>query len=146
MVTAALKCASERLPATYASHDDARFQILKSLNWFEAHDEYEWPDFTSFNYDFSQAMRLRRALVQDIFNALEKAGNLKISVPGTPDSNTGRRAGIRSLCFHFVGQICIADNLQAVPTIASGSASERPRLTPCLRLQMENMAPSSLKS
>jgi hypothetical protein len=85
MVTAALKCASERLPATYASQDDARFQILNSLNWFEAHDEYEWPDFTSFNYDFSQVMRLRRALVQDIFSALEQAGNLKII--------TGRRAG-----------------------------------------------------
>lgn len=100
MVTAALKCASdERLPVTYASQDEARFRILKSLSWFEAHDEYEWPDFTSFNYDFSQVMRLRRALVQDIFNALERAGSLKISISGTPDSNAGRRsAGMRCLC------------------------------------------------
>jgi hypothetical protein len=90
MVTAALKCASdERFPTTHVSQDEARFQILKSLNFFEAHNEYEWPDFTSFHYDFSQVMRLRRALVQDVFNALEKAGNLSVSIPGTPDSNAG---------------------------------------------------------
>ncbi|KAL1643232.1 hypothetical protein SLS61_009331 [Didymella pomorum] len=85
MVTAALKGASdEKLPATYASQDEAQFQILRSLNWFEAHND--------FNYDFSQVMRLRRALVQDIFNALEKADNLHISILGTPDSHAGRRS------------------------------------------------------
>ncbi|KAF3036760.1 hypothetical protein E8E11_003979 [Didymella keratinophila] len=93
MVTAALKCASdEKLPATYTSQHEAQFQILRSLNWSEAHNVYERPDFSSFNYDFSQVMRLRRALVQDIFNALEKAGNLHISIPGTPDSHVGRRS------------------------------------------------------
>ena len=50
------------------------------------------PDFSSFNHDFSQVMRLRRALVQDIFNALGKAGNLRISIPGMPDSHAGRRS------------------------------------------------------
>ena len=44
MVTAALNRASDKkLHATYTSHDEARFQILRSLNWFEAHIEYEWP-------------------------------------------------------------------------------------------------------
>ncbi|KAF3035298.1 hypothetical protein E8E12_003005 [Didymella heteroderae] len=97
MVTAAVKCLSdEQLPTTFASHDEARYRILKCLNFFEAHNEYEWPDFTSFRYDFSQAMRLRRALVQDVFNALEKAGTLSIRGPGTTDSNEGRRQAPQS--------------------------------------------------
>lgn len=92
MVTAALKCASdEKVYAMHASPDDAKHCILKTLNWFEAHDEYEWPDFSRWKFDFSQAMRLRRALVQDVFNALQKAGSIKIGVPGTPDSVTGTR-------------------------------------------------------
>ena len=92
MVTAALKYASdEKLAATYTSHDEAKHSILKTLNWYEAHDEYEWPDFSRLGFDFSQAMRLRRGLVQDVSNALEQAGNIKITIHGTPDSLAGGR-------------------------------------------------------
>ncbi|KAF9697885.1 hypothetical protein EKO04_003999 [Ascochyta lentis] len=93
MVTAALKCASdEKMAAPHASSDEAKHSILKTLNWFEAHDQYEWPNFSHQNYDFAQAMRLRRALVQDVCNALQQAGSLKIGAPGTPDSVAGRGA------------------------------------------------------
>lgn len=98
MVTAALKFASdEKTPVTYASTDDARLDILNTLNWFEAHSEYEWPNFTRLGFDFSQAMRFRRALVSDVFVALQRAGNIKIGSEaggglGTPESGTVRAA------------------------------------------------------
>lgn len=41
-------------------------------------------------------MRLRRALVQDVYNALQHAGNVKLGVPDTPDSHAGARRGRRS--------------------------------------------------
>lgn len=69
MVTAALKYASDQTsPTTYASADEARLEILNTLNWYEAH---EWPDFARLGFDFSQAMRFRRALVNDVFSALK---------------------------------------------------------------------------
>ncbi|KZM24075.1 hypothetical protein ST47_g4771 [Ascochyta rabiei] len=93
MVTAALKYASdEKIGVTRASPDEAKHSILKSLNWFEAHGEYEWPNFSRLNLDFAQAMRLRRALVQDVCNVLQQAGNIKIGAPGTPDSVGGADA------------------------------------------------------
>ncbi|KAI2487062.1 hypothetical protein Ptr902_01195 [Pyrenophora tritici-repentis] len=58
---------------------------------YEAHDEYEWPTVTG--YDFAQAMRIRRALVNDVFVALEKTGRVKLvgeqaqSVPNTLQSS-----------------------------------------------------------
>ncbi|KAJ4332501.1 hypothetical protein N0V95_009647 [Ascochyta clinopodiicola] len=92
MVTAALKYASdEKTGITHASPDEAKHSILRSLNWFEAHAEYEWPSFSRHNLDFAQAMRLRRALVQDVCNVLQQAGNIRIGVPGTPDSVGGGR-------------------------------------------------------
>ena len=103
MVTAALKfCSDATSSATsYTTADSARLDILKTLNWYEAHDEYEWPDFSSMGFDFSQAMRFRRALVSDVFVALQKAGNVRVSgevgVFGTPESVRGRgvkRSGV----------------------------------------------------
>lgn len=92
MVTAALKCAAdERTAATYISADAAKHSILKTLNWLEAHNEYEWPEFTGQNYSFDQAMRLRRALVADTYTALQTAGNIKLGVPDTLESNVGTR-------------------------------------------------------
>jgi hypothetical protein len=77
MVTAALKLASdEKTPVTYSTPDEARLDILNTLNWFEAHSEYKWPDFTGLGFDFSQAMRLRRALINDFSTSLEKSGNV----------------------------------------------------------------------
>jgi len=108
MVTAALKFASDQ-PAsvTYASADEARLEILNTLNWYEAHTEYEWPDFTHLGFDFSQAMRFRRALVNDVFIALKKAGNVRVNEGGgvgTPDSaNGGGRATKRG----SVGESCV---------------------------------------
>jgi len=103
MVTAALKFASDQ-PAsvTYASADEARLEILNTLNWYEAHAEYEWPEFSRLGCDFSQAMRFRRALVNDVFVALKKAGNVRVNEAGgvgTPDSGNGggratKRAGV----------------------------------------------------
>lgn len=95
MVIAAMKCASDvQNPLTYPTPDEARFGILKTLNWLEAHGEYEWPEFSHLNLDFNQVMRLRRALVQDVFNALHKAGTVKTAgAPGTFDSIAGTRRG-----------------------------------------------------
>lgn len=90
------------MPLFHASPDEAKHAILNILNWLEAHDEYDWPDLSRMNFDFSQVMRLRRALVQDVFNALRQAGNLKIVVPGTPDSvadaSRTRRRGVDGEC------------------------------------------------
>ncbi|CAO2650208.1 Nn.00g015000.m01.CDS01 [Neocucurbitaria sp. VM-36] len=78
LVTAALKFSSDTSPSIgYLTPDEGRLDILKTLNWYEAHDEYEWPDFSTMSYDFNQAMRFRRALVNDVFIALQKAGYIK---------------------------------------------------------------------
>jgi hypothetical protein len=87
MVAAALKYAAHvKMPVVHASPDDAKYDILETLNWLEAHEEYDWPDFSRHNFDFAQVMRLRRALVNDVFGALQKAGNIRIGTLGTPDS------------------------------------------------------------
>jgi hypothetical protein len=80
MVTAALKFALEEdTPTTFSTPDKAKLEILNLLNWLEAHGEYEWPDFQQDGLDFVQAMRLRRALVGDVFVVLNKSGNMKAS-------------------------------------------------------------------
>ncbi|KAH4214284.1 hypothetical protein HBI25_213450 [Parastagonospora nodorum] len=99
MVAAALKFVSgEKAAVSYSSADEARLDILNTLNWFEAHAEYEWPSFTRLGYDFSQAMRFRRALVSDVFVTLQRSSHLKVTggadALGTPDSaRGGKRAG-----------------------------------------------------
>jgi hypothetical protein len=97
MVTAALKFAFDKeAPCTYPTQDEARLAVLNTLNWYEAHREYTWPNFTSLGFDFGQAMRFRRALVSDVCVALQKAGNIKMSngrgLRGTPNSE-GDRGG-----------------------------------------------------
>jgi hypothetical protein len=97
MVTAALKfsAANESKTSTYATPDAGRFDVLNTLNHLEAHDEYQWPDYNGIGFDFSQAMRFRRALVNDVFVALQKAGQIEIAgepgVLGTQQSS-GKRA------------------------------------------------------
>lgn len=93
MVSAALKFSSANASlVTYSSPDASRLDILNTLNWHEAHDEYAWPDFHALGFDFSQTMRLRRALVNDVFVALQKAGVVRVRGEkvggglGTPDS------------------------------------------------------------
>jgi hypothetical protein len=107
MVTAALKFSSsnDNTVSSYTSPDAGRIDVLNVLNWHEAHDEYEWPDFTHMGFDFSQTMRFRRALVNDVFVALQKAGNIRITrepgVLGTPQSGVavgGKRAGADGKC------------------------------------------------
>lgn len=106
-VTAALKCALDgKLAVNHLSHDEAKHAVLKCLSWYEAHDEYEWPDFSRLRYDFAQVMRLRRELVKDVQDALERAGSIKITVPGTPDSLAG---GLRTRRSDGAGQ-CSASN------------------------------------
>lgn len=95
MVTAALKFASDdKTRTSYAPADEARLEILKTLNWYEAHSEYEWPNFTLMGFDFNQSMRFCRALVEDVFILLQKSGKVKIGARvdglGTPDSERGR--------------------------------------------------------
>ncbi|RYN20962.1 hypothetical protein AA0121_g11481 [Alternaria tenuissima] len=101
MVTASLKFSrSKDAPVSlYTTPDAGRLDVLNVLNWHEAHDDYEWPDFIQLGHDFTQAMRFRRGLVNDIFLALEKAGVIKITgesgVLGTPQSSAvKRRAGV----------------------------------------------------
>ncbi|KAI8931035.1 hypothetical protein NX059_012046 [Plenodomus lindquistii] len=100
MVTAALKFSSANTrPSTYPTPDSARLEILNTLNWYEAHSEYAWPDFTALGFDFSQAMRFRRALVNDVFSAMQQAGTVRINAEvgglATPVSDGGRRTRSR---------------------------------------------------
>ena len=83
-----------RLPLHYTSEDASKLEILKTLNFYEAHNEYTWPDFSSLGYSFAQVMRLRRALVQDVFVALQRNGNVQIGSAGhagTPESTDQER-------------------------------------------------------
>ena len=123
MVTASLKFScSNDAPVSYTTPDAGRLGVLNVLNWHEAHDDYEWPDFIQLGHDFTQgalfialpgtrvdghdftqAMRFRRGLVNDVFLALEKAGVIKITgepgVLGTPQSSAvKRRAGVSGRC------------------------------------------------
>jgi hypothetical protein len=83
MVTAALQFTSDsNPPASYPTPDAARLDILNTLNWYEAHAEYAWPDFSTHGHDFSQAMRFRRALVSDVCSALMSAGKVRIADGG----------------------------------------------------------------
>lgn len=79
MVAAALKVAPDgKDPVTYKSAEDARMDIFSTLNYFEALEEYQWPDVGHPEYPFDQIMRLRRQLVSDVFMALRKAGTVKV--------------------------------------------------------------------
>ena len=66
----------DRANPTYLTADEAKHDILKTLNWFEAHNEYQWPDFGA-HFSFDQVMRLRRVLVTDTFTTLERTGHIK---------------------------------------------------------------------
>ncbi|ORY13992.1 hypothetical protein BCR34DRAFT_586035 [Clohesyomyces aquaticus] len=91
MVSAAIKAiADERSPLTYASEDEGKMDVNKTMNFYEAHDEYQWPHFLKMNFDFNLTMRLRRALVTDVFVALQKNGSVVVqpSGLGTPESST----------------------------------------------------------
>jgi hypothetical protein len=72
MVIAAFKISSayESRATIFITPDVGRFNVLNTLNHLEAHDEYQWPDYTGLGFDFTQTMRLRRALVNDVFVAL----------------------------------------------------------------------------
>jgi hypothetical protein len=77
MVTAALKFVSdEKAPIAYTSQDEARLDILNTLNWY------------------------RRELVNDVFVALQKAGNVRVGVAsgagvfGTPESMKEKKGGV----------------------------------------------------
>jgi hypothetical protein len=101
MVTAALKFVSdEKTPVIYSSQDAALLAILDTLNWYEAHSEYEWPNFTHLGFDFNQTMRFRRHLVNDVLNALKTSDAVKITggagVLGTPESSSVSRGEKRS--------------------------------------------------
>ncbi|KAG9185809.1 hypothetical protein G6011_07140 [Alternaria panax] len=79
MVTASLKfsCSSDAPVLSYTTPDAGRLDVL------------------NLGLDFAQAMRFRRALVNDVFVALEKAGIIDITsetgVLGTPWSSSGKR-------------------------------------------------------
>lgn len=97
MVTASLKfsCSSDAPVSSYTTPDAGRLDVLNVLNWYEAHDDYEWPDFNKLGLDFAQTMRFRPALVNDVFVALQKAGVIKLTgepgVLGLPQSSADKR-------------------------------------------------------
>lgn len=100
MVTAALKFAEKNKEiVSYPTADEARIDILNSLSFCEAHDQYQWPDFSKLHFDFDQTMRLRRSLVNNVFIALQRSGNINIVVSaesvGTPES---RAEGVAEDC------------------------------------------------
>jgi hypothetical protein len=105
---AAIKIAKEedRASVRYGSQDKGKLDTMRTLNFFEAHDEYVWPDFSALGFDFTQTMRLRRALVNDVFAALMKSGIIVVGevTPGmgTPDSVIGARraAGCGEPLYH----------------------------------------------
>jgi hypothetical protein len=91
MVVAAVKFAREQETTIFSTPDKAKLEILNLLNWLEAHGEYEWPDFQKDGLDFVQAMRLRRALVGDLFVALKQEGNMKVAT--TPGETVASESG-----------------------------------------------------
>lgn len=89
LVTAALKCTTDdRASSTYLTADEAKHDILRTLNWFEANNEYEWPHFSA-HFSFDQVMRLRRVLVTDVYTTLERVGHIELGALRTPDSSDG---------------------------------------------------------
>jgi hypothetical protein len=95
MVSAALQFASDsNPPTTYPTPDAARLDMLNTLNWYEAHAEYAWPDFSAHGCDFTLAMRFRRALVGDVCVALIKAEKMRVEAGGgTLERGEKRGAG-----------------------------------------------------
>ena len=96
MIDAALKVVSdEAMPLRYQSDNEGKLLILKALNYYEAHDDYAWPDFTVLGFDFANNMRLRRALVHDVYIALERSGRLQLGhqqvVTPSRSSDRGRK-------------------------------------------------------
>ncbi|KAF2787580.1 hypothetical protein K505DRAFT_367230 [Melanomma pulvis-pyrius CBS 109.77] len=66
---------TEALPLKYTSNDAGKLEeILKTLKFYEAHDKYNWPDFSSLGYDFTQTMRLGQSLIHDVYEALHNGG------------------------------------------------------------------------
>lgn len=98
MIDAVLQVVSDSsLPLVYPSENEGKLLILKNLNFHEAHDDYVWPDFTSLGFDFANNMRLRRALVHDVYVALEKSGRLHVGpqqvvTPSRSSQRSGKRA------------------------------------------------------
>lgn len=89
MVDAALRATREKtLPIQYESDDEGKMETLNALNLYEAGEEYAWPDFSSLGYDFVQTMRLRFSLIEDVFTALVKTGDIvvRLEAPVTPGS------------------------------------------------------------
>jgi hypothetical protein len=110
MVNAAVKYALAEAPTTCSTPDKAKLEILNSLNWLEAHDEYEWPDFQLHGLDFAQAMKLRRALVNDVFIGMNKGGHLRITPtsggPAAPSSGQGPPSGERLRLKRVYSDVC----------------------------------------
>ncbi|KAF2106835.1 hypothetical protein BDV96DRAFT_654394 [Lophiotrema nucula] len=53
--------------------EDAKVAILTSLNALEFNSLYTWPDFQALGFNFENMMKLRRALVTDLADALLKS-------------------------------------------------------------------------
>ncbi|PVH96989.1 hypothetical protein DM02DRAFT_674394 [Periconia macrospinosa] len=90
---AVLRLAQDKtLARSFTTSDAAKMAINNHLNWHETHGNYEWPNFLASGRDFNQAMRLRRALVDDAFGALKLNGRVAIEADGiaAPDSGTTR--------------------------------------------------------
>lgn len=94
MVNAAIRAVKDdKLPLKYSSYDEGKTETLRALNFYEAHGEYTWPKFATLGFDFAQAMKLRRALVNDVFNALVKTQDVVVRAAGglgITDSNKKR--------------------------------------------------------
>ena len=96
MVTAALRISLD-IPREkpYTTSGEGHFDVLNTLNWYEAQKEYTWPDFSDMGADFTQTMRFRRQLVTDVFAAMQKAGHVRVRASqatlGTPDSSRERK-------------------------------------------------------
>ena len=77
---------NEELPLVFPSINDGKMEILEKLSFLKVNAKYEWPDFAAFGNDFNHCIKLRRALVTDVFDALVQCGSARIGEdPGSPE-------------------------------------------------------------
>ncbi|KAF2020165.1 hypothetical protein BU24DRAFT_477317 [Aaosphaeria arxii CBS 175.79] len=69
---------SEGIVRIYDSANAAKMSILETLSSLAVKGKYSWPVFAAMELDFDQIMRLRRALVTDLYQALLAQGRLRV--------------------------------------------------------------------
>ena len=62
----------------FNTEDEAKLSILNNLSECEVWGKYTWTDFQAMGHDFANMMRLRRALVSDLYTGLRKTKQIRL--------------------------------------------------------------------